>query len=160
MKKTAETNLVVCRNRKAGFAFELLDKIECGIVLLGTEVKSLRDRNASLNEAYARIEGGELFLIGFHIASYKFGTTTNHEPLRRRKLLVHARQLRKLKMALVQKGLTLVPLSVYFNDRGLAKVELALASGKSHRDKREDMKRRDDRREMDRATRRRSGKTA
>ena len=157
MKKPAEKGHVVCRNRRASFAFELLEKIECGMALVGTEVKSLRERNASVNEAYARIESGELFLIGFHIASYKFGSTTNHEPLRRRKLLVHARQLRKLKAALVQKGLTLVPLSVYFNDRGLAKVELALASGKSHRDKRQDMKSRDDQREMDRATRRRSG---
>jgi SsrA-binding protein len=155
MKKKPVHDQTVCRNRKAAHRFHVEEKLECGIVLTGTEVKSLRARDASLDEAYARIADGELWLIGFHISPYKYGTTDNHEPTRRRKLLVHARELQKLKARTEQKGLTLVPLSVYFNDRGLAKVSLALARGKSQADKRQDLKTRDDRREMDRAMRRR-----
>ncbi|MGB2986192.1 MAG: SsrA-binding protein, partial [Phycisphaerae bacterium] len=95
-KKTPRDN-TVCRNRKATYRFQILEELECGIVLQGTEVKSLRERTASIEEAYARIEDGELWLIGCHIAAYKFGHTRNHDSLRRRKLLVHARELRRLK---------------------------------------------------------------
>lgn len=154
MKKKPQDDRTICRNRKAHFQFEIIERLECGIVLVGTEVKSLRDGNASINEAFARIEGDELVLIGFHIASYKHGSTNSHDPDRRRRLLVHKRQLAKLKPALTQKGLTLVPLRAYFNERGIAKVELALARGKTHGDKRQDIRKRDAKREIDRMTRR------
>ncbi len=155
MTKKTDKDQAVCRNRKATFRFHILERIECGIVLTGTEVKSLRNRDASLEEAYAHIIGNELWLIGFHISPYKFGTPGTHEPLRQRKLLVHRSQLHKLRPKVEQKGLTLVPLSVYFNERGIAKVSVALAHGKSAADKRQSLKARDDRREMDRAMRRR-----
>ncbi|MCO6436794.1 MAG: SsrA-binding protein SmpB [Phycisphaerae bacterium] len=141
-------------NRKAGHRFEFLERLECGIALTGTEVKSLREKAVSLDEAYARILGGELWLFDAHIASYRFGYGANHLPTRRRKLLVHARQLRKLVAATKQKGLTLVPVRMYFNERGMAKVEIALAQGKGKSDRREDLKAKDHRREMDRAMRR------
>jgi len=151
MGKKADPDKTICRNRKAAFRFQILEKLDCGIALLGTEVKSLRARTASLEEAYARIENGELWLINFHIAPYRFGHTQNHDPMRPRKLLLHARELRKLKPKVQQRGLTLVPLRVYFNERGLAKVTVALAHGKTSWDKRQDIKTRDHRREMDRA---------
>lgn len=152
-KKTAPDR-TVCRNRKATHRFYILEKIECGIALVGTEVKSLRERAASIEEAYARIENDELWLVGCHIAAYKFGHTRNHEPQRRRKLLVHAREFHKLKPKTEQKGLTLVPLAIYFNERGVAKVLLGLAVGKKVADKRQDLKARDHMREIDRAMRR------
>ena len=152
-KKKADDN-TICRNRKAGFRFQVLEQFECGIVLRGTEVKSLRDRAASIDEAYARLEQGELWLIGAHIAAYKFGHAQNHDPYRRRKLLLHARELRKIKPKIEQKGLTLVPLRLYFNDRGIAKLALALACGKSVGDKRQTLKAREHKREIERAMRR------
>lgn len=144
---------LVCQNKKAGFRFELLERLECGIVLMGTEVKSLRSQSASLDESYARIDDGQLWLIDFHISPYKYGHTANHEPMRARKLLIHGRELQKLQPKVTQRGLTLVPVRVYFNERGLAKVTIALARGKTGRDKRQDMKARDHKLEMDRATR-------
>jgi SsrA-binding protein len=152
-KKPTPDNLI-CRNRRAAYRFQILERIECGIALRGTEVKSLRNGAASIDEAYARIEDGELYLIGCHIAAYKYGHELNHEPLRRRKLLVHARQIDKLKARIDQKGLTLVPLKLYFNERGVAKVVLGLVRGKRFTDKREDLKARDHKREIDRAMRR------
>jgi len=140
-----------CRNRRAPFRYELLEVIECGVSLLGTEVKSLRGGQASLEEAYARIEGGELWLVGCHIAPYSHGNSQNHEPLRRRRLLVRAAELRRLRPKVEQRGLTLVPLRIYFNATGLAKVAVALARGKNAADKRQAMRDRDDRRDMDRA---------
>ncbi len=141
-------------NKKAWFDFEILAKIEAGIVLKGTEVKSLRSGEASLAEAYARIEGGQVRLINFQIQPYKMGNRYNHDPKRPKQLLLHKREIKKLASAIQQKGQTLVPLSVYFNDRGMAKVELALARGKTHRDKRQDERKKEDRREMDRVRRR------
>ncbi|HNQ22424.1 MAG TPA: SsrA-binding protein SmpB [Phycisphaerae bacterium] len=155
MKKAPAPDTTVCRNRRASHRFHVLEQLDCGIVLLGTEVKSLRERQASLEEAYARILDEELWLIGFHIAPYRHGQTGAHDPLRRRKLLLHARELRKLRPKVEQRGLTLVPLRVYFSPRGLAKVTLGLARGKSGADKRQDLKAREDRREMERAQRRR-----
>ena len=155
MPKQRAADNTVCRNRKATFRYEILQTLECGIVLLGTEVKSLRERTASLDEAYARISRGELWLVNFHISSYRFGHTTNHDPKRRRKLLLHARELRKLKPIAEQEGKTLVPLQVYFNARGLAKVTLTVARGKKVADKRQALKTRDDQREIQRAMRRR-----
>ena len=143
----------VCTNRKAGFRFETLEKIECGIVLLGSEVKSLRDKNASIEEAYVRLDGGELWLIGSHINPYKFANTQNHDPVRKRKLLVHRTELRKIKPKVEQKGLTIIPLRIFFNSRGLAKVTIALARGKTIGDKRESIKTREHKREMSRALR-------
>jgi len=151
MSKAAPTDNTVCRNRKAAFRFEILEQFDCGIVLRGTEVKSLRDKNASIEEAYARIEDDELWLIGSHIAAYSFAHAQNHDPLRRRKLLIHAREIRKLRPQVEQKGLTLVPLRIYFNERGLAKVAVALARGKTIGDKRRTLQTREHKREMDRA---------
>lgn len=145
----------ICTNRKASRRFEFLEKLECGLVLGGTEVKSLRERGASLDEAYARIDGGELWLVGCHIAPYSHGSTLAHEMNRKRKLLVHRTELSKLIPKVEQRGLTLVPLSMYWNERGIAKVQIALARGKSISDKRQSLKERDDKREMERATRRR-----
>lgn len=144
----------VCTNRKAGFRFETLEKIECGIALLGSEVKSLRDKNASIEEAYVRFSDSELWLIGSHIAPYAFANTQNHDPVRKRKLLVRKSELRKLKPKVEQKGLTLVPLRIFFNTRGLAKITIALARGKTIGDKRQSLKAREHKREMDRAVRR------
>lgn len=144
---------VVCRNRRARFRYEILEVVECGAALLGTEVKSLRAGGASLEEAHARVEGGELWLVGCHIAPYPHAGGRGHEPLRRRKLLVRAAELRRLGPKAGQRGLTLVPLAVRFNGRGLAKVDVALARGKSAADKRQALRARDDGREMDRARR-------
>ena len=151
MSKASPTDTTVCRNRKATFRFEVLEQFECGIVLRGTEVKSLRNKNASIEEAYARLEDGELWLIGSHIAAYSSAHAQNHEPLRRRKLLLHAREIRKLRPQIEQKGRTLVPLRVYFNERGIAKVSVALARGKTLGDKRRTLQTREHKREMDRA---------
>jgi SsrA-binding protein len=153
MSKTP-VDQTVCTNRKAGFRFETLEKIECGISLLGSEVKSLRDKNASIEEAYVRFSDTELWLIGSHIAPYAFANTQNHDPIRKRKLLVHKAELRKLKPKVEQKGLTLVPLRIFFNTRGIAKVTIALARGKTMGDKRQSLKAREHKREMDRAVRR------
>lgn len=153
-RKTAQDHSI-CRNRRATHRFEILERIECGIVLQGTEVKSLREGAVSLEEAYARIERDEVWLIGCHIAPYTHGHTRIHESLRRRKLLLRARQIRKLKPMLDRRGLTLVPLRLYFNDRGIAKIVLALAQGKKVADKRQALKQREHQREMERATRRR-----
>lgn len=142
------------RNKKAHFKFEILEKLECGLVLRGTEVKSLRAGQASLDESYARLRDGEMWLIGCHIAPYEYGNVMNHEPRRARKLLLHGREIRKLMPKLTQAGLTVVPLRIYFNERGLAKCTLGLARGKTHGDKRQDMQKREQKREMDRATRR------
>ena len=142
------------RNKKAHLRFEILEKLECGLVLRGTEVKSLRQGRASLEEAYARITGNELWLHGFHIPPYSHGNVQNHDPLRPRKLLLHKRQIARLAPRVFQRGLTLVPLEVYFSARGLVKVELALAQGRAQRDKRQDLKKREHKREMDRALRR------
>ena len=151
MSKQPPTDDTVCRNRKAAFRFEILEQFECGIMLRGTEVKSLRDKNASIEEAYARIEDDELWLIGSHIAAYTFAHALNHEPLRRRKLLIHAREIRKLRPQVELKGLTLVPLRMYFNERGIAKVSVALCRGKTLGDKRRTLQTREHKREMDRA---------
>ncbi len=155
MSKAATADNTVCRNRKAAFRFEILEQFDCGIVLRGTEVKSLRDKNASIEEAYARIEDDELWLIGSHIAAYSFAHAQNHDPLRRRKLLIHVREIRKLRPQVEQKGLTLVPLRIYFNERGIAKVAVALARGKTIGDKRRTLQTREHKREMDRALHRR-----
>lgn len=140
-------------NKKARFDFEILEKVEAGIVLKGTEVKSLRLGDASLSEAYARIDGSEPVLVNFQIQPYKQGNRFNHDPKRHKRLLLHKREIRKLLAKVQIKGQTLVPLAVYFNQRGIAKVELALARGRTHQDKRQNERKRQDEREMRRAQR-------
>ena len=155
MSKSAPPQPTRLRNKKATHKFEILEKIECGIVLLGTEVKSLRAGTASLDEAYARVIKDEIWILGFNISPYKHGNVQNHEPTRPRKLLLKRSEIQKFLPKVQQRGQTMVPLRVYFNDRGLCKMTLALARGKAHSDKRQDLKKREQKREMDRAMRRR-----
>ncbi len=137
----------VVQNRRARFEFEFIETFEAGIVLLGSEVKSIRAGNVSLAEAYARVTDGEVWLIGAHIAEYDDASLLNHEPRRRRKLLLHRSEIRRIQRKVKQSGLTLVPVDLYFNERGRAKVTLALARGKKSFDKREAIKKRDAERE-------------
>ena len=146
---------VVASNRKARHDYAILDTYEAGMVLTGTEVKSLRAGRSSLTDAFGHENNGEIFLHGMHIPEYTQGTWTNHEPRRVRKLLLNKGEIQRLIGKLREQGLTLVPLSVYFND-GWAKVELGLAKGKKAYDKRQDMAARDAQREMTRALGRRS----
>lgn len=141
-------------NKKARFNFDILERFEAGLALKGTEVKSLRNSDASLAEAFARIDRGQAVLFNFQIQPYKQGNQFNHDPKRPKRLLLHRREIKKLEAKVVIKGLTIVPLSVYFNSRGLAKVELALAKGKTHHDKRQDERKKEDKKTMARATRR------
>jgi SsrA-binding protein len=142
-------------NRKARHDYHILATLEAGIVLVGSEVKSLRAGQAQLTDSFVRIDGDQLTLVGAQIDRYPPATDRNHDPQRKRRLLLHKREIRKLQSQLTAKGTTLVPLSIYFNDRGLAKVELGVAAGKKSYDKREDLKKRDHQREIDRAMRRR-----
>jgi SsrA-binding protein len=141
---------LVVSNRKARHEYEVLQTLEAGIVLQGTEVKSLRNGKANLQDAFARFHGGELWLHNLHISPYDPGNRYNHEPLRQRKLLLQRRELRKLVGQVEQKGLTLIPLEIYFT-RGIAKVKLGLVRGKKLHDKRQDLKTREVQREMERA---------
>src|SRR6476646_7117913 len=153
--KTAEPEVrLVSENRKARHRFEVLDTLECGIQLTGSEVKSLRDGKLSLDEAYARVKEGEVWLVGADIAEYPQATLWNHPPKRPRKLLMRGEEQRKFAGKAHEKGLTLVPLKVYFNAGSLAKVLLDWCRGKKLHDKRETMKKADSRREIDRAMRR------
>lgn len=140
----------ICRNRRATHDYEILDRIECGVVLVGTEVKSLREGHANLEDAYARIDNGEVWLVGAEIPEYLFGNRLNHKPKRSRKLLLHRREIEKFAGKASQRGFTLVPLRMYFKD-GRAKVEIAVAKGKQTHDKRESLKKADAKREIDRA---------
>jgi SsrA-binding protein len=127
-------------NKKAYHNFELVEKVEAGIALLGTEVKSLRDKNCDLDASYARVSDGEVWLVGCKIAPYERGGYTNHDPFRKRKLLLHKSQIKKIRTKLEQRGFTLVPTKIYFNARGIVKVELALATGKKQYDKRQKLR--------------------
>ncbi len=143
---------IIATNRRARRDYEVLDSFEAGMVLLGPEVKSLRAGRANLGDAYALIRRGEVFLQNLHISPYEPATRENPEPRRERKLLLHRSEIAKLTGRVVERGYTLIPLSLYFRD-GVAKVELALARGKARRDKRETMRRREDEREAQRAMR-------
>jgi len=145
---------VVARNRRARHDYHIEDTFEAGLVLQGTEVKSLRAGRASLNEAFGQVSGGELWLHGLHIPEYERGTWTNHEPRRTRKLLLHRKEIDRLASQAAERGFTIVPLSLYFSG-GRAKVELGLGRGKHTYDKRHDLAQRDAAREVDRALRRR-----
>jgi len=137
-------------NKKAFFDYEIVEKIEAGMSLVGSEVKSLRLGGANFMGSFARIDGMECWLMDCNIAPYKEANISNHDPLRKRKLLLHKNQILKIKSKLQQKGLTLVPLRIYFNDRGLAKMELALATGKRQYDKREKLKQKQQKSDIDR----------
>jgi SsrA-binding protein len=143
----------VARNPRATHDYHILDSWEAGIMLTGTEVKSLRQGKASIKEAFGLVRGGEIWLEGMHVTPYEQGNRYNHQPIRSRKLLLHRREIERLIGATEQKGLTLVPLELYFR-KGHAKVTLALGKGKKIHDRREDIKRRDADREMARALRR------
>ncbi len=153
MARQEATVKTVAVNRKARHNYTIKDTIEAGIVLAGTEVKSLREGGAQITEAHAGEMGGELWLFNAHIPEYKGGNRFNHEPRRPRKLLVHKRQRDRLIGAITREGMTLVPLSLYFNPRGIAKVEIGLAKGKKKWDKRETEKARDWQREKARLIR-------
>ena len=140
---------VVAQNRKARYEYHVLETWETGIVLQGTEVKALREGKANLKDAFARVDGGEMWLYNLHISPYEQGNRFNHDPLRPRKLLLHRAELRKLIGQVEQKGLTLVPLDVHFS-RGKAKVRLALVRGKQLHDKRESLRERDQQRDIQR----------
>lgn len=147
-KPLLETDVLVGENRKARFHYEILDRFEAGLVLRGTEVKVLRQGHVSLDEAYARIEGEELWLIGANIPVYSHGNLQNHEPQRRRKCLLRKRELKKLHEQSRVKGLTLVPLRLYFGSRGYAKVTIGVGRGRKLHDKRQHLKDKDAKREM------------
>jgi SsrA-binding protein len=134
-------------NKRALFNFEVIDTYEAGIVLQGTEIKSLRNHGGSLQDSWVKVSQGELWLVGCSIAPYKFGNIHNHEERRERKLLMHGYEINKLKAAIQEKGLTLIPLSFYFKE-GRVKVKLALGRGKKSVDKRATLKERDDKRSM------------
>lgn len=145
---------VVTTNRRARRNYTITDTFEAGIALLGSEVKSLRQGKMELKDSYAHVQKGEVFLVGAHISPYDFAHEGGHEPERERKLLLHRREIDRIAGALAEKGLTLVPLQVYFKG-GNAKVELGLGKGRSTYDKRQNLRDREHEREMDRATRRR-----
>ncbi|MCG8269943.1 SsrA-binding protein SmpB [Aquamicrobium sp. NLF2-7] len=155
-RKADPNNKVAAENRKARFSYEVLDTLETGLVLSGTEVKSLRGGQANIQESYASVEGGELWLINSYLPEYLQANRFNHEPRRRRKLLVSKRELARLAQSVEREGMTLVPLKIYFNDRGRAKLLLAVARGKKLHDKRETEKQRDWNREKSRLLKERS----
>jgi SsrA-binding protein len=142
----------VASNRQASYRFDLLDRLECGIVLAGTEVKSLREGGAQIKDGYVNVADGELWLQNVHIPPYAPAARENHEPERPRKLLAHRREIERLMVRVSERGLTIVPTRIYFKD-GRAKVEIALGKGKDRFDKREGIKAREQRREVDRAIR-------
>jgi SsrA-binding protein len=144
---------LICTNRKARRDYQILETMEAGLVLVGTEVKSLRDGHAHLKDSFAGIDDGELYLYNAHINPYRMGNRFNHEPTRTRKLLMHEREIRRLIGKIQEKGFTLIPLRLYFNDAGKVKIELGLAKGKKTFDKRRDIAERDAKREMERAAR-------
>jgi SsrA-binding protein len=146
----ADARETIARNKRARFDYEILDTFEAGIVLTGTEVKSMRNGKATITDAYGIIKDGELWLLNMHVAPYEQGNRFNHEATRTRKLLLHQREIRRLIGAVERQGLTLVALELYFR-RGRAKVQIALARGKKLHDKRASLREADDKREMARA---------
>ncbi|MFW6158666.1 MAG: SsrA-binding protein SmpB [Planctomycetota bacterium] len=154
MGKKQDGRKIVVKNKKARFEYEILDTFEAGIVLRGSEVKSLREGRASLDGSFVRVSDGELLLTDAHIKRYTAGSSFNPDPTRPRKLLMHKREIRRLASQVAERGLTLIPLSIYFR-RGRAKVELALARGKTRRDKRRTIKEREAKRDIQREMARR-----
>jgi SsrA-binding protein len=149
MSKAEEGIKVLSVNRKARYNYSVQEAFECGIELVGTEVKSMKEGRFSYADAFATVDAGQLWLVDFHISPYSHGNIYNHDPMRRRRLLVHKKEIRRLRRVVDEKGLTLIPMRFYLK-RGLVKCELAIAKGKKLFDKREDIKRRDIRREIER----------
>lgn len=149
MTKQRFSNTINIKNRQAGYEFELLDKFIAGMVLTGTEIKSIREGKANLQDGYCYFSNGELFAKGIHITPYAQGTHYNHEATRERKLLLKRSELRKIESKVEQKGITMVPVRLFINDRGYAKLEIALARGKKLFDKRQSIKEKDAKRELD-----------
>ena len=143
-------NSISIKNKKAGHEYFLLQELTAGIQLYGTEIKSIRDGKANIVDAYCTFRGDELFVINMHIAEYTFGTYNNHEPKRDRKLLLTKRELKKLQIKVKERGFTIIPILLFINEKGLAKLNIALAKGKHHYDKRETLKQKDHKREMER----------
>jgi SsrA-binding protein len=137
-------------NKKAAFNFERIESYKAGMILTGTEVKALREGKANLSDSYCFFKQGELWVKNLHISEYKFGTYANHEPLRLRKLLLQNRELKKLQHSVKEKGLTIIPYRLFFNERNMVKMEIILARGKKVYDKRETIKARDEKKSMDR----------
>lgn len=152
-RKEKQKRPVAAVNKKAYRNYELIEKFEAGMSLLGSEVKSLRASQADLSGSYARIQGDQCWLVGASITQYEQAGNRNHEPLRKRKLLLHKTEIRKIKTKLEQRGFTFVPLRIYFSDKGLAKIELALAKGKRQYDKRRTITERQQKRDVDRSMR-------
>ena len=142
-KKNNKGEKIIADNRKANYLFSIDEIFEAGIVLKGSEVKSLRMNRANIAESYASEEGGEIFLINSNIPAYKNAVFTNHKPKRKRKLLLHSREVNKLKNASQKKGMTIIPLKLFFNEKGIAKISIGIGNGKKLHDKREDEKRKD-----------------
>jgi SsrA-binding protein len=142
---------IVCTNRKAYYNYHIEETMEAGISLYGTEVKSLRDGKANLVDSYAAIKDGQVLLLNAHISPYSHGNIQNHDPVRTRKLLLHKKEIMKLQGKLTNKGYTLVALKIYFKEKGIAKVELGLAKGKRQYEKKEAIKEREARREVEKA---------
>ena len=142
-------NVFNIMNKRAEYEFFLMDTLTAGLVLTGTEIKSIRNGKASLADSYCMFKGEELFVVGMHIAEYDKGTYNNHDPKRDRKLLLTARELRKLKNKVQEKGLTIIPVLLYINEKGLAKLDIALARGKHYYDKRESLKSKDSKRDIE-----------
>ena len=149
-KKDEDIEKVVATNRKAFYDYHIEEKLEAGLVLKGTEVKSLREGRVNLMDSYATVDGGQVFLHHCHISPYSHGNLSNHDPLRTRKLLLHRKEINKLIGKTQLKGLTLIPLRIYFTPRGHAKIEIALAKGKKQYDRRESTKEREASREVER----------
>lgn len=149
MAKSKEPQKSLSINRKARFNYEVIESMECGIELKGTEVKSMKINKFSYSDAYGKIESDELWLVGLHITPYDFGNIHNHEPDRKRRLLIHKQEIKRLKRKTMEKGLTLVPLKFYLKG-GLIKLELGLCKGKRTVDKRQDIKQRDVKRDVER----------
>lgn len=153
MAEIKKPRLTEIRNRRVEFEFKLLNTFEAGLILTGTEVKSLREGHANLNDAYCYIRQGELFVRNMFISEYNLGTYNNHDPRRPRKLLLTRNELNKLGKKVKEKGFTIVPVRLYFSERGLAKLEIALAQGKKSFDKRHSIKEKDTKRDLDRLKR-------
>ncbi|MGB1248924.1 MAG: SsrA-binding protein SmpB [Chitinophagales bacterium] len=138
------------KNRRAKFDFELINIYQAGIMLTGTEIKSIRSGKAHINEAFCKIKNNELFIINMYIDEYEFGSYTNHKPTRTRKLLLTKKEIKQINKQITEKGLTIVPLKAIISERGFAKIDIAVAKGKKTHDKRQSMKERDSKREIDR----------
>ncbi|MCB9033773.1 MAG: SsrA-binding protein SmpB [Chitinophagales bacterium] len=152
MSKQKEPTAIV--NKKALFNYEKLDSYNAGIILGGTEVKAVREGKVNLSDSYCFFRAGELWIKNLHISEYKFGSYTNHEPLRLRKLLLQKRELKRLQAKIKEKGLTIIPYKLYFNERSIVKIEIFLAKGKKVYDKRESLKAKDQKRDIERVKKR------